>query len=78
MHHFSADATIYLKKKSNSFYDPENMKNQPSKTAHYQPKCFFSVLPISPKSAQISHSIPSKWLTARLLYNDFVCHPTLG
>ena len=32
---------------------------------------FFSVLPTSPKSAQISYSVPKKWLPARLLYNDF-------
>ena len=33
----------------------ENMKKLLSKVAHNQPKTFFSVLPTSPKSAQISN-----------------------
>ena len=33
---------------------PENMKKPPSKVAHNWPKIIFSVLPTSPKPAQIS------------------------
>ena len=46
---FSADATIFLKKKSY-----ENVKKLPSKNAHNWPPFFFSVLPTVPKPAQIS------------------------
>jgi hypothetical protein len=53
---FTAGATIFLKK--NLKFAPENMKKLLSKVAHNRPKTFFSVLPTSPKSAQISYSVP--------------------
>ena len=34
---FSPDATVFLSKKDNYFFDPENMKKWPSKVAH---NCF--------------------------------------
>jgi hypothetical protein len=50
---FSADATIFKKKIKKSFA-PENMKKTNSKVVHNRPQFFFSVLPTSPKPAQIS------------------------
>ena len=54
MQFFSADATTFTKKKIAA----ENMKKPSSKVAHNQPKLFFSVLPIGPKPAQITFSVP--------------------
>ena len=54
------------------------MKKPSSKIAHNRPPIFFSVLPIGPKPAQISFSIPEKCLPAPLLYNDFACQFTLS
>ena len=51
-----------------------NIMQLSSKVAQNQPIMFFSVLPTGPKSAQISYSVPLKWLPARLLYNDFAYH----
>ena len=43
------------------------------------PDPFFSVLPIGPNPAQISISVPSKSLTAGLLYIDFaLSFPLVG
>jgi hypothetical protein len=47
---FSANITIFTKKNVFSY---ENMKKPPLKDAHNQTKLFFSVLPTSPKPAQI-------------------------
>ena len=47
------------------------MKNRPQKLLSPN---FFSVLPSGPKPAQISISVPSKLLTAQLMYNDFVAY----
>ena len=47
---FCADATM--------FFLHENMKKLASKVAHNWPPNFFSVLPTSPKSAQIFYSVP--------------------
>ena len=58
-------------KKIQIFFAPENMKKPSSKVAHNWPKLFFSVLPIGPKPAQITFSVPKKCLPAQLLYNDF-------
>ena len=60
----SADARVFLKN-----FAPENMNKPPAKVAHNQPPFFFSVLPICPKPAQISFSVPC--FPAGRLYNDF-------
>jgi hypothetical protein len=54
---FSVDSTIF-KKKIKFYFDLENMKKPSSKVAHNWPPNFFSVLPTSPKSAQILYSVP--------------------
>jgi hypothetical protein len=47
---FSADAIVFSKKKKK--YDPENVKNPPSKVAHNRPPTFFYVLARLPKEAK--------------------------
>ena len=65
--HSNADATIFLR-----FYCPwKHDKTTLSKVSHNWLK--FSVLPTGPKPALISVSVPWKFLTARLMYNDFDC-----
>ena len=55
---FSAVTIMFFKKKSNIFFDPENMKEPPSKVAHNRPRAFFSVLPLGPNPSQISIPVP--------------------
>ena len=61
----------HLQKKFKHFFASENMKQLSSKVAYNRAKLFFSVLPIGPKPAQITFSVPKKCLPARRLYNDF-------
>ena len=49
---FSGDATQFKKNKNIAH------EKLPWKIAHNRPQIFFSVLPTSPKSAQISYSVP--------------------
>ena len=51
------DGTIFFKKDLRFFLPLKN--------------CSEKLLLISPKSAQMSFSVPQKWLPALLLYNDF-------
>ena len=54
---FSADATIFKKKKK---IGPENMKKPPSKVAHNRPRPFFSVLAWLPKLPKNRNPVPQK------------------
>ena len=40
------------------FFAHEDMKKPASKVAHNRSKCFFSVMPTGPNSAQISITVP--------------------
>ena len=51
---FSAEATFFFLIK---FLVPQNLKNWPQKLLTIVPN-FFSLLPTSPKSVQISYSVP--------------------
>ena len=51
------DATIFLNKKTNNFFVHEDVRKLPSKVAYF---------------SLIWASFRKKWLTARLIYNDFV------